>query len=238
MSFEKTLSLGRQIAEELDDSDVLGRWMAHHISDLITRAEAAEGDTDAEELRNAATKSILELWSHRAALATRGDKPLATYDPIFTALTRLSEPQEPWRFYGLFPPGDEPDDADMVGAPLLRVAMTLEDIIRDVVRQVVVVAAEEAADREATWVALSEHLIEDDQRSVLRKLRQLRFTAATNNEPLNASQAPPSNAPQTLLKLADTLREAETSMAQVRLAVEAHVSLSAEAKPAESPNQN
>ena len=36
-----TIRLGRILAEGLEETDTAGRWMAHHLADLLDRAEGA-----------------------------------------------------------------------------------------------------------------------------------------------------------------------------------------------------
>ncbi len=64
--------LGEQILAELDASrtnDTLTRWLAHHVADLIKRADAAaaEGGADADRLARETRTAILRLWQHRSA---------------------------------------------------------------------------------------------------------------------------------------------------------------------------
>ncbi|MFE7794945.1 hypothetical protein [Streptomyces sp. NPDC057460] len=59
-SFEQTLELGKEIAAVLSDHDVLGRWMAHHISDLINRAETAP-EAEADGIRRETVAAVLTL---------------------------------------------------------------------------------------------------------------------------------------------------------------------------------
>lgn len=68
------LGLGRHLVRELrfeDGVDTLGRWMAHHLAELIDEAES--GSTPAERLRarKSATETILKIWEHRASLPGR-----------------------------------------------------------------------------------------------------------------------------------------------------------------------
>lgn len=156
-NFDRTLELGKEIATGLSDHDVLGRWMAHHIGDLIIRAETAP-EAEADEIRRETATAVLALWNHRATLPIPSP-PLGAFEPVFRALERLSEPQEPWDFYRMFPPGREPGNDDMVATPLLRIAPVREETVRRVVREIVVVAAGEAADRVAAGEPLTERCI-------------------------------------------------------------------------------
>ncbi|MFE7184267.1 hypothetical protein [Streptomyces erythrochromogenes] len=66
------MKLGEKILHELDagTGDMLTRWIAHHIADLITRADHARMAGTAEEATHTAEqcrRAILDLWAHRTA---------------------------------------------------------------------------------------------------------------------------------------------------------------------------
>lgn len=50
--------------EEKTEGDVLSRWMAHRIAELITLAEES-GEPESGQLHMDAANAILELWRHR-----------------------------------------------------------------------------------------------------------------------------------------------------------------------------
>lgn len=234
-SFERTLELGKEIAKNLPGDDVLGRWMSHHISDLITRAETTPGP-DGDEIRSETARTILELWAHRADLPVR-NRPMATFKPVFTALDRLSEPQEPWAFYGTFEKGNEPSHADMIGALLLKLALELEDTAREVVQQIVIFAADEATDTEAKWLQLSAHLGEDDQRRARRSIRQLQRSLTQEYERLATDQDPVSDVADDRAELVATMRRAEGTLERIRKTLEAHLSRTDDSTPKDLEDQ-
>ncbi|MFJ5075207.1 hypothetical protein ACIP8Z_11470 [Streptomyces sp. NPDC088553] len=217
-SFERTLELGKEISADLADHDVLGRWMAHHISDLITRAETAP-EADVDDMRRETVAAILALWKHRSALPM-DNPPLDAFEPVFSALKRLSEPQDPWGFYQMFPPGHEPSQDDTAAVPLLRNALAVEDAVRRVVREIVVFAAREAADKEAKWLQLSGHLEDDDQRSARDAVLELASTLARYTGDADAEPV----AEDGYSKLITILLRAETQLAEVRRVLEMHLS--------------
>lgn len=214
-SFERTLELGKEIANDLSQSDVLGRWMAHHIGDLIVQAANATG-AEANGIRREAMTAILALWNHRTGFPSP-TQPLNAFEPVFRALERLSEPQDPWSFYRTFPLGREPSEDDMVGAPLLRIALSLEETLRGVTGEIVAFAAQEAADKEAKWLKLSEHLEADEERAardaLLRFARTLRttYTDGDDDDPATGAQLP---------RLIAALQRVESQLADARRALE------------------
>lgn len=168
-TFNRTLELGTALAKDLDDRDLLGHWMAHHISDLITRARAATGP-DSDALRQEASDTILKLWQHRTDAPFRS-RPTHSIDVVIRALERLESPQD-WLFYKTFSPEEAPDQNTMATIPALTLALDLEATTRDTVLQVLHFAANEADNKEAPWIQATEHLTEDTQRSLWRIIRR------------------------------------------------------------------
>ena len=85
------LALGRHLVRELgfdDQRDTLGRWMAHHLAELINKAENGATGTERVRARKNATETILKIWEHRASLPGNA-YPLAPYKDILKVLDRL-----------------------------------------------------------------------------------------------------------------------------------------------------
>jgi hypothetical protein len=100
------LELGRHLVHELgleDRRDTLGRWMAHHLAELITKAESGATGTERVWARKNATETILKIWEHRASLPGNA-YPLAPYKDILKVLDRLRPADNPFRYFG--PPAE------------------------------------------------------------------------------------------------------------------------------------
>jgi hypothetical protein len=174
-NFERTLELGKELAADLDQSDVLGRWMAHHISELLTRVQASADTSGSEELHRETREAILALWHHRGKAPLRS-RPTYTLDQVLSATARLSD-DHPGRYYSLFQNKSEPNQDDLESLQLLKAALELESAVREAVEHAVVRAYEEASSAEAKWLSLSDHLIDDEQRRARRTLARLRSKA-------------------------------------------------------------
>lgn len=96
---QETLALGRKLVDELGLEtrvDTLGRWMAHHVAELIARSEQAHDVKGRTSARNQAVDVILRIWSHRSN-ADRVN-PLAELKPAVAVLRTLSQDAPPWTF--------------------------------------------------------------------------------------------------------------------------------------------
>ena len=59
------LELGQHLVRELrfeDGVDTLGRWMAHHLAELLDQAENAKTKVERSKARKQATETILKVW--------------------------------------------------------------------------------------------------------------------------------------------------------------------------------
>lgn len=93
----KVLRLGTLIVRELDlerSNDTLGRWMAHHLAELIAEAEGDDGD-DRTETRGRIFDLILRIWSHRRSLPQNAD-PLSKLEDLVSVLWRLRPEASPF----------------------------------------------------------------------------------------------------------------------------------------------
>jgi hypothetical protein len=181
-NFERTLELGKQLALDLSDDDVLGRWMAHHISDLISKVGASATDDHNRELRNQTADLIIRFWAHRAAAPLRS-RPTYTFQAVLEALGRLGG-EQPRGYFRRIPAGGQPE-GEGSRASLLRLAVELDSTVGEVVRHIIVAAAEEAAEKEADWLGLTEHLDEDDDSQLLRLAREL-YAGVPDAAPVDA----------------------------------------------------
>ena len=95
------LGLGKHLVRELDFEDgvdTLGRWMTHHLAELINEAE--NGTTAAERAKagKKATETILKIWEHRTSLPGKS-YPLAPYKDLLIVLHRLRPDHNPFQYY-------------------------------------------------------------------------------------------------------------------------------------------
>jgi hypothetical protein len=104
------LELGRHLVRELgfeEGVDTLGRWMSHHLAELIDKAESGVTPAERSKARISVTETILKIWEHRASLPRKA-YPLAPYEELLKLLDRLRPGDNPFRYFG--PPAETKRD--------------------------------------------------------------------------------------------------------------------------------
>ena len=92
------MELGRHLVKELgleDSTDTLGRWMAHHVAELMEKATRESDSESRRKAQDQAVETILRIWERRASLPRDAD-PLKRYARIVDLLVQLEEPPNPW----------------------------------------------------------------------------------------------------------------------------------------------
>jgi hypothetical protein len=92
------LELGKHIVTELelkDRGEILDRWLAHHVAELIHDAEHSTDPKARREAQKTATDTILKIWDRRANLPGHAN-PLARYREILEVLSELRPDPTDW----------------------------------------------------------------------------------------------------------------------------------------------
>ncbi|MCY4642345.1 MAG: hypothetical protein OXC41_06580 [Gammaproteobacteria bacterium] len=97
--YNDIIALGELLVEELQlgqSVDTLGRWMAHHVAELMQDVEKSIGlkRTEAEDR---CREAILSLWKHINNFP-RGHRPLADIEPLVATIKAL-DPDNREYFY-------------------------------------------------------------------------------------------------------------------------------------------
>lgn len=96
------LGLGKHLVRELDFEDgvdTLGRWMAHHLAELMHEAEKGKTVAKRTKAKKQATETILKIWEHRKVLQ-RESYPLSKYEDLLKIIDRLRLDSNPYRYFG------------------------------------------------------------------------------------------------------------------------------------------
>ena len=98
-NYKDVLTLGKLLVKELgleQSVDTLGRWMAHHISELIVEADKTEG-SDKSDVEDRCREAVLALWNHINVLP-RGHRPFENIEPLLATIQAL-DPENQAYFY-------------------------------------------------------------------------------------------------------------------------------------------
>lgn len=152
------IELGKKLVDELklnNSVDTLGRWMAHHITELLYDAEHSPDETvraaKHAELRN----NIWAFWVHRYELPI-GTKALQESEPILRALQSLDPESEQPRYFSpslmRIDTNKEPDEVKK----WLSIANHIDDTAKILIDYCLSLAVENAIDKSKEWVELAQ----------------------------------------------------------------------------------
>jgi hypothetical protein len=98
MSAKDALELGCALVESLnlsEGNDTLGKWMAHHLAELIAKAERLPGGKPKSEVQKQVVDLIIKLWTHRGEFHNRIN-PLNALAPIMRVIQTLTADNYSW----------------------------------------------------------------------------------------------------------------------------------------------
>lgn len=95
------MALGRHLVDELqlERTDTLGKWMAHHVAELLAKAEHSSDQIEREAATNQVVEVILKIWEHRRTVDRVN--PFRELGPVVRVLDALSAESPPWRIQQL-----------------------------------------------------------------------------------------------------------------------------------------
>lgn len=164
------LELGKLLVAELEQTDTLGRWIAHYLAERMTSLDqktGSERDTAEAEVADL----ILRLWSLRRQLPS--DRlPLAEVDEVEAAIERLTPGRRPWAYFGAFATDTEPSPEETETSTTLKAAQLVDRLAGDLVHGLIGRAAALAEEDGAEWTKHAEKLGD----GALRTIRRIRFT--------------------------------------------------------------
>lgn len=150
------MALGKKLVTEqgFDGSvDTLGRWMSHHIAELIQEAELANDDDRPVKMANV-REAVLALWSHRHLLPN-GRSPFAGMEPIFNALESLNPDTPHFRYFSTSSAPEVSDEESEEVQTYVEMAKAVDRASKVIVNFCIAEAAQRALDPSKEWVQLA-----------------------------------------------------------------------------------
>ncbi|MCU7247431.1 AVAST type 3 anti-phage proein Avs3b [Pseudomonas koreensis] len=157
------MALGKKLVTEqgFDGSvDTLGRWMAHHIAELIQEAESANDDARPVKMAHV-REAVLALWSHRHALPN-GRSPFVGMEPIFNALESLNPDTPHFRYFSTSSTPHASDEESEEVQKYVDMAKAVDRASKVIVNFCIAEAAQRALDSSKAWVQLASKAEADD----------------------------------------------------------------------------
>ncbi|GAA1380770.1 hypothetical protein GCM10009613_05620 [Pseudonocardia kongjuensis] len=154
------------LASQAADHDMVGRWMSHHLAELVV---AAEGNTTTVEQRLKIVDTILRIWALRGSLPRPA--PLEDFSHVLAALDRLGD-DRPWRFLRLFELSVHPPEPTESHPSLAETAAELETLTRETVLHLLWRAAQDATEHHQEWLDVADQIsstVETDVTNALRR---------------------------------------------------------------------
>lgn len=164
---DRVLQLGRDLANALDPSDLIGRWMSHHLAELIIQCEQ---NPDDRELSETTRDVVLKLWEHKSGAPFQSD-PYRYLQPLLRAIARLEPNPAPWTFYSPFDE-ETPSAGSLSTYPLLRTTLDIDREVGNLIRLCVGTAAQEAISSEESWVISGKETAKTEEDRAVRALEQ------------------------------------------------------------------
>lgn len=169
------------LAAQLEDYDLTGQWVAHHLAELVAAADE-EGAVTIEQ-RIAIIDTIRRLWTSRRSFP--GPVPAREFDNVFAALEGLGNTSR-WAYSKLSEYAEKLSEPEAKNLPLVRTAAELERLNREAVLTLLSLAFHKAEETSAGWMQALEGLeaeIADDLIDTVSVIkRRLRIFVAAQAE--------------------------------------------------------
>lgn len=158
------IALGKKIVAELDldnSVDTLGRWMAHHIAELIHNVE---NSTEANNLaqQTLLREAVLSLWAHRFELP-RSIRPLGNLEKVLRVIETLDPESNSSRYFSTTRAPEDENIESETTRQWLDLAKRMDYASKALIDYCLTLAADSAIDQSCEWVELARDAgIDDD----------------------------------------------------------------------------
>lgn len=182
--FSEILKLGELLVKELDfdqSVDTLGRWMAHHVSDLMTDVKNSKGRKK-QEAEEKCREAILALWKHIDVFRKR-PRLLEETELLFETISKLN-PDKTSNFYSFLTNAEiKKSSASEDINEWLELSLGIDYSARLLIGMCLKEAAEEIKSSNEEWLDLAKKLdIDIPKTIVIRSLTDENQHSETNFE--------------------------------------------------------
>ena len=157
--YNDIIALGKLLVEDLqlDQSvDTLGRWMGHHIAEVMLDVEKSTG-RERTEAEDRCREAILSLWKHVNDFP-RGHRPLADIEPLLATIKVLDPDNREYFYQSEAKALLENSTLSEETKSWLELAREIDYSARVLIRMCLKKAASDIAQDKLDWLELAESL--------------------------------------------------------------------------------
>lgn len=153
---QDVLALGDELIKQLGevaDRNLLIKWMAQHLADLMLQYKLASG-RDKSVLGEQCAAIIMKIWSHRYHLPN-GARPLEDFEPLFNVIAQLKVDDTRYptlRMFGL------KSEATGPGSKMFNAALAIDKAASSLIRYSLAEVAAELAKKDKKWAEIGKSI--------------------------------------------------------------------------------
>ena len=154
--FSNVVALGKRIVQEIernDSVDTLGRWMAHHIAELIVQAETAK-ESKQSSLEDRCRAAILALWDHINNFPSASN-PFENLESFATTVRALNADECAYFYYAHTQDAIDSANISESAKQWLKLSREIDHSARVLIKLCILMAAEETMGNEREWIELA-----------------------------------------------------------------------------------
>ena len=160
--YNDIIALGNLLVKELQlgqSVDTLGRWMSHHIAEVMQDVEKSTG-RERTEAEDRCREAILSLWKHVNDFP-RGHRPLADIEPLLATIKVLDPDNREYFYQSEAKSLLENSTLSEETKSWLELARGIDYSARVLIRMCLKKAASDIAQDKLDWLELAESLDAD-----------------------------------------------------------------------------
>jgi hypothetical protein len=154
------LALGDELTKQLGevaDRNLLVKWMAQHLAELMLRYKRASG-RDKLALGEQCAAIIMEIWSHRHHLPT-GARPLEDFEPLFNIIAQLKADDIRYPTLRILGRNGE---ATGPGSKIFNAALAIDKAASSLIRYSLAEMAAQLAKKDKRWAEIAKSMSPHD----------------------------------------------------------------------------
>ena len=153
---KRVIELGKKIVQELEldrNRDTLGRWMAHHLAELIDHAEQGR-DPDRNARLQECRTAILELWDHIHSFPS-ASRPFRDLESIMETIRALDPDKRIYYYQTRDQEVADASDLPQSAKEWLKLSRAIDYSARLLIQMCLDRVTAETSDKHKEWIDLA-----------------------------------------------------------------------------------